>query len=97
MPRSSLRELVASGIDIIVSQQYQRDGVRRMLSISEITGVHNDIIQTQDIFTFQTTEEDVHLGAGRFTATGIIPHCADKLRGAGIDPGTFFLKEGNAV
>jgi len=62
------------------------DGSRRILSISEITGMENDTITMQDIFVYKRRGR-AETGAvmGDFVPTGIRPHCFDQLVAAGVD------------
>jgi pilus assembly protein CpaF len=61
------------------------DGTRKIVAISEITGMEQDVITMQDIFVFERTglnrEGKV---MGRFRATGVRPKCAEKLATMGI-------------
>src|SRR5947209_6389837 len=52
LPERAVRQQVASAIGIVVQISRMSDGTRRVISISEITGMENDIISMQDIFTF---------------------------------------------
>jgi pilus assembly protein CpaF len=84
IPEKAIRQHVASAIDLVVQVARLSSGARRVVAISEITGMEQDVITMQDIFVFD------HLGLapdgrvmGRFRATGIRPKCAEKLAGAG--------------
>jgi pilus assembly protein CpaF len=95
LPLSAIRAQVASGINFIVQLSRLADGKRRVMSISEITGMEGDIITLQDIFVFQKTgksEENEILG--EFIPTGIRPTCIDQLVAAGVDiaPTTFMSR-----
>ena len=95
LPLSAIRAQVASGINFIVQLSRLADGKRRVMSISEITGMEGDIITLQDIFVFQKTgksEDDEILG--EFIPTGIRPSCIDQLMAAGVDiaPTTFMSR-----
>ena len=60
------------------------DGTRKVVSISEITGMEQDVITMQEIFTFKKTGiDDTGKVIGAFRATGIRPKCADQLATAG--------------
>jgi pilus assembly protein CpaF len=62
------------------------DGNRKIVSISEITGMEGDVITMQDLFVFerQGLEEDGRV-IGRFRSTGIRPKFTDLLKGRGIE------------
>jgi pilus assembly protein CpaF len=61
------------------------DGTRRVMNITEVTGMETDIVTLQDIFVFEklglSPEGKV---VGRFAATGIMPKFNEKLVAAGI-------------
>lgn len=96
LPLSAIRSQVASGIHFIVQLNRLSDGNRKVMSISEITGMEGDTITMQDIFVFRKTgigESGEVLG--EFTATGMRPKCAEQLKAAGIDlTDTSFLARG---
>ena len=84
-PIAAIRSQIASGLQIIVQLSRLSDGSRRIMSISEISGMEGDIITMQDIFVFQRSgigENGEVLG--KFVATGIRPKCAELLERAGV-------------
>ena len=84
LPSSAIREQVASAVDLIVQQTRLPDGSRKVVKISEITGREGDVIQMQDIFSFEQEGFDEHFHViGRHTATGNIPQFVENLRQAG--------------
>ncbi|WP_431298236.1 CpaF family protein [Tabrizicola sp. BL-A-41-H6] len=95
LPLSAVRAQVASGIQIVLQVARMSDGTRRLLSISEITGLEGSVITMQDIFVFRRlgrSEDGAVLG--EFVPTGIRPHCADALANAGVpfDPADFIRR-----
>lgn len=80
LPISAIRQQIASAIDIIVQQTRLRDGTRKITSVSEVLGMEGDVIVTQEIFTYDYGDGR---SPGRFRATGIKPHCCDKLAASG--------------
>ncbi|RWL47258.1 MAG: CpaF family protein [Mesorhizobium sp.] len=77
MTNESIRAQIASAIDIIVQTQRLSDGGRRVISISEITGMEGNVVQLQEIYHF--VRRDVAAdGAivGEFRATGVRPRFA---------------------
>jgi pilus assembly protein CpaF len=95
LPLSAVRAQVASGIQIVLQVARLSDGSRRLLSISEITGLEGSVITMQDIFVFRRlgrTDEGTILG--EFVPTGIRPHCAEALAHAGVhfDPADFVAR-----
>ncbi len=84
LPVRAIREQIASAIDVIVFTQRMRDGSRKVVSISEITGMEGDVIQMMDIFVFEHSgyrEGKVH---GRLKPTGLRSKYMDRFRAAGI-------------
>ena len=61
------------------------DGSRRIISVTEVTGMEGSIITTQDIFVFEQTGVDGNGRVkGRFRATGVRPKFTDRLASNGI-------------
>jgi pilus assembly protein CpaF len=85
IPDKAVRQQVASAVNLIVQVTRLADGTRRVTSISEITGMEQDVVAMQEIFAFQQTgiDKDGKV-VGRFRATGIRPKCADKIAAAGM-------------
>jgi pilus assembly protein CpaF len=85
MTIGSVREQIASAITLAVQLQRLPDGKRKVVSVSEITGMQNEAIQMQEIFRFvkASTDNDgtVH---GRFTATGDRPKFLRELKAYGL-------------
>ncbi|HEY5648211.1 MAG TPA: CpaF family protein [Nitrospiria bacterium] len=82
----AVRHQVSSALDIIIQAARLSDGSRKLLSVSEITGMEGDIVTMQDIFVFEQT--GIGEGGrvkGRFKATGIRPKFLSKLHASGID------------
>ena len=95
-PISAIRSQIASGLNIVVQLSRLSDGNRRVMSISEVTGMEGNTITMQDIFVFRKTgiSED---GAvlGEFRATGIRPKCYEQLRQSGVElPADLFTNSG---
>jgi pilus assembly protein CpaF len=92
MTVSSIRSQIASAIRLIVQLQRLSDGRRRVVSISEITGMEGDVTQLQEIYRF--VKESIDKGGnviGSFRATGIRPNFLADLKPAGIElPGSHF-------
>ena len=91
MSPASIRAQVASAIRLIVQLQRLPDGKRRIVSVSEVTGMEGEVIQLQEIFRFvkeHTDEMGVH---GSFHATGIRPTFLQDLKPFGIEiPSEYF-------
>src|SRR5213080_2465742 len=92
LPEKAVRRQIASAIQLIVQISRFSDGTRRITYLSEITGMEEDIVSMQDVFVFEkqgVSPEGRVIGA--FTATGIRPKFADRLKASGINvPGSWF-------
>jgi len=84
IPDRVVRRQIASAIQAVVQVSRLPDGTRKVMTISEVTGMDTDVISMQDIFVFDRRGPDesgkVH---GIFRATGIRPQFADRLASAG--------------
>jgi pilus assembly protein CpaF len=78
------RRQVTSAIDIIVQVARLMGGLRKIIKVSEVTGMESDTISMHDIFEFkQTGLDENRVAQGYFAATGIRPHCLEKLDSCG--------------
>ena len=81
----SIRQQIASAVNVLVQAARLSDGSRRVMNITEVTGMEGDMVTLQDIFVFEkrgvSAEGKV---LGRFCATGIRPKFSDKLLAAGF-------------
>lgn len=85
LPVSAIREMVASAVHLIVQITRFSDGSRRLINISEITGVESGIVSMQDIFRYQQEGFDENGKVkGHFEATGAIPHFYEEMRQRGL-------------
>ena len=85
-PMSAVRAQIGAGIQIVVQLNRLADGSRRVMSISEVTGLENGVVLMQDLFRFTKTGLDADgRVTGYFGPTGIRPKCMDQLRAAGFD------------
>ena len=85
LPDKAIRQQVASAINIIVQANRLPDGQRKIINITELTGMEGDIITTQDIFTFEqlgVLEDGTVYGV--FRSTGIRPRCIERLESFGV-------------
>ena len=84
-PPKSLREQIASAIDIVVQIERQEDGRRRLVSLQEINGMEGDIITMSELFTFRREGIDEEGNVlGELVPTGIIPGFHKQLKRRGI-------------
>ena len=92
LPSRAIREQIASAVDVIIHESRLSDGSRKVVAISEVTGLEGQNVVMQDIFTFRQSGVDeqgrVH---GVFRPTGAVPTFYEHLksRGLRLDPAMF--------
>ena len=86
MPLKAVRSQISSAVNLVVQASRLQDGSRRMVSITEITGMEGEVISMQEIFRYE------RLGLapdgkiiGRFNATGVRSHYSERFRQWGYD------------
>ena len=92
MPLKAVRAQIASAVNLIVQASRLQDGSRRMVSITEITGMEGEVISMQEIFRYERLglAPDGKI-VGRFNATGVRSYYADRFRQWGYDlPATIY-------
>jgi pilus assembly protein CpaF len=93
LPSAAMREQISAGLDVVIHVSRMSDGSRRIMNISEIVGMEQEVVATQEIFRFKRTgvAEDGKV-EGHYEASGIRPKFAQRLLVAGIDldPAIFF-------
>jgi len=86
LPPKTMRQQIASAISVVVQAARLTDGKRKIVSISELTGMEGDIINMQEIFMFKRTGmADNGAVRGHFCATGVRPKFAERLQAFGIN------------
>ncbi len=91
LPVKAIREQISSAVDLIVHQERMRDGTRKVVYITEVTGMEGTVITTTDIFVFEQTGLENGKIMGRLRPTGLRPKFMDKIEAAGIHlPPTIF-------
>ena len=85
LPSKAIREQIASAVDIIIHESRLSDGSRKVVAITEVTGLEGSQIVMQDIFAFnQTGVGENGKVLGEFKPTGAVPTWLDELSGRGI-------------
>ena len=95
IPERAVRQQLSSAVHAVVQIARLSDGTRKVITVSEITGMDNDSIGMQDIFTFDRSGIDESGKVrGMFRATGVRPHFAERLAtsGARLRPALFESK-----
>jgi pilus assembly protein CpaF len=77
LPPQAVRTQIADAINLIVQISRMRDGMRRVVKVTEVVGMEGDIITTQDLFeySFDGESSDGRLN-GQFKGSGLRPHFA---------------------
>jgi pilus assembly protein CpaF len=92
MSAKAARQQIASALGAVVQTSRMSDGKRRIVSLSEVTGMEGEVTTMQEIFVFQQSgvAEDGGV-AGHFRATGVRPKFLDRIKAFGIEiPGEIF-------
>ena len=86
MPIKAVRSQISSAVNLIVQASRLQDGSRRMVSITEVTGMEGEVISMQEVFRYQrvglTPDNKI---IGHFTATGVRSHYSERFRMWGYD------------
>jgi pilus assembly protein CpaF len=84
-PRA-IRQQICSAVTVVVQASRLIDGARKLVSVQEITGMEGDIISMQEIFRFEQSGVDRDGKVlGHFSATGVRPRFADRLKMYGVE------------
>jgi pilus assembly protein CpaF len=84
IPERAVRHQIASAIHAVVQVARLSDGTRKVISVSEVTGMDAESITMQDIFVFDRRGIDENGKVrGAFRATGVRPQFAERLANAG--------------
>ena len=85
IPLRALRTQIANAIQIVVQARRLSGGRRKIISVSELSGMEGDAIQMHDLFVFEQdgVDEEGH-ASGAFICTGIRPHCYSRIENRGI-------------
>ena len=84
LPSRAIREQVSSAIDVVVHQDRMRDGTRKIVNITEVSGMEGDVITMTDIFVFEQSGIENGKIVGRLRPTGLRPKFMDQIEAAGI-------------
>ena len=86
LPSAAVRQQLVSAVDLLVQVERMRDGVRRIVQISEVVGREGETVITQDLFAFKYTGQspDGKL-TGVFEPTGIRPRCIQRIAYYGLE------------
>jgi len=86
MPIKAVRAQIASAVNLIVQASRLQDGSRRMVSVTEITGMEGEVISMQEVFRYERVGlEPSGKIIGRFNATGVRSHFSERFRQWGFE------------
>jgi pilus assembly protein CpaF len=92
IPLKAIRQNMVSALDFVVFLSRLADGSRRVVQISEVTGLELDTVTTADLFLL-----DIRRGGGglegRLRAAGTIPRFYERLRREGLEPPLGFFRD----
>ena len=84
LPIRAIREQISSAIDLVVHQERLRDGNRKVVNITEVSGMEGDVITMTDIFVFEQLGYENNQVIGRLRPTGLRPKFIEKIEASGI-------------
>jgi pilus assembly protein CpaF len=88
LPSKAIREQIASALNVILQLSRMSDGTRKVVTVSEVTGMEGDVVVMQDIFVFEKRGVDRDGKVlGEHRATGVRPKFLDAVHAAGIHLG----------
>jgi pilus assembly protein CpaF len=85
LPLRAIREQIASAVDVIIHTARLKDGSRKIVNITEVYGIEDDEIQTQDIFAFEQTDFRDGKVVGELRPTGIRPTFMDVFKAQSVE------------
>jgi len=86
LPVMVIREQMASALHVIVHLNRLVDGTRKVVQLTEVSGMEGNLVTLQDIFIYRQTGIDPQgRVVGELRATGIRPKFADRLHAFGMD------------
>jgi septum site-determining protein MinD len=84
LPSRAIKEQIVGAIDLIVQIGRFKDGSRKVIQVSEVTGLKDNEIELHDIFKFKQAGEKEGKVAGGFNSTGYVPECLERFKDKGI-------------
>jgi pilus assembly protein CpaF len=92
LPERALREQIASALDVIIQLSRLSDGSRKLVEVSEVTGMEGSVVTTQMIYQFEQKGVEHGKVVGEFVATGVRPSFLERLERYGFKlPNTYFM------
>jgi pilus assembly protein CpaF len=88
LPMRAIREQISSALDLVVHQERLKDGARKVVAVSEVSGMEGDIVTMSDLFLFDQSGFENGKVIGRLRPTGLRPKFLEKIEAAGIQLST---------
>ncbi|HVA81314.1 MAG TPA: ATPase, T2SS/T4P/T4SS family, partial [Candidatus Binataceae bacterium] len=93
IPQRAMRQQIASAVNLIVHISRLSDGTRKVMKVSEVTGMEGDMIMMQDLYEY--VRGDIRADgklSGQLRSTGVRSHYATRLEAAGYKPDSHLFK-----
>ena len=85
LPAKAIREQVSSALNVVIQVARLSDGARKIVKVTEVTGMEGEVVVMQDIFVFEKQGLDSEgKVVGQFRASGVRPKFLDMIHMAGI-------------
>jgi pilus assembly protein CpaF len=85
LPAKAIREQVSAALNVIIQVARLSDGTRKIVKVTEVTGMEGEVVVMQDIFVFDKQGLDPEGKViGQFRASGVRPKFLDMIQTAGI-------------
>jgi pilus assembly protein CpaF len=85
LPAKAIREQVSAALNVIIQVARLSDGTRKIVKVTEVTGMEGEVVVMQDIFVFDKQGVDPEGKViGQFRASGVRPKFLDMIQTAGI-------------
>ena len=86
IPARAVRGNIAAAVHVVIQAERLEDGKRKVVSVSEIVGMEEDVISIQEIFRFRRRGRGPNGEVlGELEATGVRPKFAETLKARGIE------------
>ena len=93
LPSRAVREQIVSALHLVVHVRRFDDGIRRVESVAEITGLEGTTPLMQELYTFRRRGRQGRRIVGHFTAMGVVPRMVEELREEGVQiPAALFQR-----
>jgi pilus assembly protein CpaF len=85
LPAKAIREQVSAALNVIIQVARLSDGTRKIVKVSEVTGMEGEVVVMQDIFVYEKQGLDPEGKViGQFRASGVRPKFLEMIHMAGI-------------